>query len=89
MTNRAKENRTAGTGTKTPGRPEVRLGLRPGVSAIQLLAAAMEKSVRAGAGLISSKHFLWPDFRMMPALVHPSGKALTPLQARGRSPRRA
>ncbi len=84
---RVKENRTSKPGTAA--RPAaVRLGLRPGVPAFQLLAAAMEKSVRAGAGLISSRHFVWPDFRMMPALVHPAGKALTPLQARGRSPRR-
>ncbi|HVP91610.1 MAG TPA: hypothetical protein VMS75_10400 [Terriglobales bacterium] len=88
--NRVKENKASRPGT--PGRPvagtasgpaAVRLGLRPGVPAIQLLAAAVEKSIRAGAGLISSRHFVWPDFRMMPALVHPSGKAVTPGPARG------
>ncbi len=84
---RAKETKTPRPGTA--GRPSaVRLGLRPGLAVNQLLAAAVEKSVRAGAGLISSKHFLWPDFRMMPALVHPEGKALLPLPGRVRAPRR-
>lgn len=85
--NRVKENRTSKQGTAA--RPAaVRLGLRPGVPAFQLLAAAMKKSVRAGAGLISSRHFIWPDFRMMPALVHPEGKALLPVPGRVRAPRR-
>jgi len=61
---------------KMPGAGHLRLALIPGDSAVQLVAAALEKRVRAGGGRISVKHFLWPDYRMLPALVHPSGKAL-------------
>ena len=50
------------------------ISLKPGTSAIHLLAAAVEKRIRAGAGRISVKHFLWPDYRMLPALAHPAGK---------------
>jgi hypothetical protein len=65
-----------------PGTGIVRISLKPGTSAIQLLAMAMEKSIRTGAGLISVKHFFWRDYLMLPALVHPSGKALAPARRR-------
>jgi hypothetical protein len=61
---------------KLPGTGNLRISLKPGTSAIQLLAASLDKRVRAGDGRISVKLFLWPDYRMMPALVHPGGKAL-------------
>ncbi len=61
---------------KLPGTGHLRLALNPGASSVQLLAAALEKRARAGGGLISVKHFLWPDYRMLHALVHPAGKAL-------------
>lgn len=66
----------------------VRISVTPGASSIKLLAAAVEKSVRAGAGLISSRDFLWPDYRLTPALVHPSGKGLAPVPGRSRPSRR-
>jgi hypothetical protein len=62
-----------------PGRVQpgtVRISLNPGTSAILLLAAAVERKIRAGAGRISMKHFLWPDLRTLPAQVHPSGRAM-------------
>jgi len=74
---------------RAPKRGTVRISMTPGDSSIKLLAAAMEKSVRGGAGLISSRHFLWPDYRMMPALVHPSGKGMACVPGRNRSSRRS
>ena len=59
-----------------PETGHLRLAVNPGLSSVQVLAAALEKRVRAGGGRISMKHFLWPDYRMLPALFHPSGKAL-------------
>ena len=61
---------------KARGTGNLRLSVNPGTSSIQLLAAAGDKRIRAGGGLISVKHFLWPDYRMLPALAHPSGKSL-------------
>ena len=73
---------------KAPKQGTVRVSVTPGASSIKLLAAAVEKRVRAGAGLISSRHFLWPDYRLTPALAHPRGKSLAPALMRGRAPRR-
>lgn len=42
-----------------------------------LIAAAVQKKVRAGAGLISVKPFIWPDHRRLPAFVHLDGKRMT------------
>lgn len=81
MKDKERENRAPKPGT-------VRISVTPGASSIKLLAAAVEKSVRAGAGLISSRDFLWPDYWLMPALVHPSGKGLATVPGRGRSSRR-
>ena len=67
---------------KTPGAGKVHIALKPGTSSIQLLAAARERRVRAGGGLISVKHFLWPEYRMLPALVHPGGKSLAAARRR-------
>jgi hypothetical protein len=71
-----------------PQTVRVRIALSPGTSAILLLAAAVDRKIRAGAGRISVKHFLWPDLRTdlrtLPALVHPSGRAMAPIFARGR-----
>ncbi|MGA2531639.1 MAG: hypothetical protein ABSG19_01240 [Candidatus Aminicenantales bacterium] len=66
----------------------VRVSLTPGTSVLGLMAAAVEKKVRAGAGLISSRDFLWPDYRLTPALVHPSGDGSAHVPGRGRSSRR-
>jgi hypothetical protein len=60
------------------------MALGPGVSAIQLLAAAVERRIRAGAGLISLEHFPRPDYRMMAALVHPGRLRQAPGPRRGR-----
>jgi hypothetical protein len=67
---------------KTPGTGDLRVALNPGSSAVHLMAAAMEKRARAGGGRISLKHFLWPDYRMLPALAHPAGKALAAARRR-------
>jgi len=56
-----------------------RIKVAPGASVIKLLAAAVEKNVRAGAGLISVNGFPRRDFRMMPVLVPPRGRGLAPL----------
>lgn len=73
---------------RAPRLGTVPISVTPGTSSIKLLAAAVEKSVRAGAGLISSRDFLWPDYRLTPALVHPSGDGLANVPGRGRSSRR-
>jgi len=67
---------------KVPGSGNLRLSVNPGTSSIQLLAAAGEKRIRAGGGLISVKHFLWPDHRLLPALAHPAGKAVAAARRR-------
>jgi hypothetical protein len=82
MKDKVRENRAPRAGT-------VRISVTPGASSIKLLAAAVEKSVRAGAGLISSRDFLWPDYRLTPALVHPSGKGLAPVSGHSRPSRRS
>jgi hypothetical protein len=55
----------------------VLVSLTPGTSVLGLMAAAIEKKVRAGAGLISVSQFLWPDHQSLPAFVHPAGKQMT------------
>jgi hypothetical protein len=67
-----------------PQSEPVRISLKPGTSAIFLLAAAVERKIRAGAGRISMKHFLWPDFRTLPAQIHTGGQAMAPVFARRR-----
>ncbi|MGZ7046375.1 MAG: hypothetical protein ACXVJK_08625 [Candidatus Aminicenantales bacterium] len=55
----------------------VRVSLTPGTSVLGLIAAGIEKRVRAGAGLISVSQFLWPDNQRLPALAHTGGKRMT------------
>jgi hypothetical protein len=72
----------AGNANMSPKPGAIRIALKPGTPAIVLLATAVEKRIRAGAGRISIKHFVWPDFRMLPALVHPSGKGVSAARRR-------
>ncbi len=65
-------------GNKAPRREVVRISLAPGASWIKLLAAAVEKSIRSGAGLVSLEHFPRADYRLTPVLVQSSGKFFTP-----------
>jgi hypothetical protein len=68
----------------TPQPGPVRISLKPGTPAIFLLAAAVERKIRAGAGRVSVKYFLWPDFRTLPAHIHTGGRATAPDFARRR-----
>jgi hypothetical protein len=62
--------------------------MKPGRSAIQLVATAIENKVRSGASRVSMKYFVWPDYRVIPALVHPGGKGYGPQILRSRPSRR-
>ena len=66
----------------------LQISVKPGLPAIQLMAAAITKKIRAGAGLMSLEHFPGPDRRLEPAFVHPAGRGLARLSGRGRAPRR-
>jgi len=67
-----------------PRTAAVRISINPGTSPILLLAAAAERKIREGAGLISIKYFLWPEFGTLPAQLHPGGRAVAPNLSRGR-----
>jgi hypothetical protein len=58
--------------------------LNPGASPILLLAAAVERKIRAGAGLISTKYFVWPEFGTLDAELHPGGRGVAPVFGRDR-----
>jgi hypothetical protein len=73
-----------GQDENTPRTAAVRISLNPGTSPILLLAAAVERKIRAGAGLISMKHFLWPEFGTLPVELHPGGRPVAPDLGRGR-----
>jgi hypothetical protein len=56
-----------------------RVSLTPGRSAFCSIAAAVERKVRAGAGLISVSQFIWPDLQRLSAIFHPAGKSCSRL----------
>ncbi len=69
----------------TPRLGMLQISVKPGLPAIQLMAAAITRSIGRGAGLISMKHFPWPDLQMLPGLVHPRGKSLAHAYGRRRA----
>ncbi len=74
--------------SRTPRMGMLKISVKPGLPAIQLMAAAITKKIRAGAGLISLEHFPGADGRMAPALVHPAGRGMASAARRGLGSRR-
>ncbi len=74
--------------SRTPRMGMLKISVKPGLPAIQLMATAITKKIRAGAGRISLEHFPSADGRLAPALVHRAGRSQASAAKRGLGSRR-